>query len=477
MLKEARQCVESYFSNSSAEKNYIKLLDLVRSTCNDEWRNIKNGMIYRIYDRRDKQDAYALKTNEKIAIALVNIAKQQDKKPKDISIDSITDIIGITIVTHYHDHIDFIANKITNALKSKRIICQKPKKIEKNGYHATHIVTTSDMHEHRGKSCEIQIKSVLNDVWSARTHDLTYKPLGLMDPRIKKVFEAFGDALDAIEKQSALLREMIEEQWRSEFYWRNEVRKELLESIPVWSIHGKIAKRIKDKIDREKSRYQFCAITNNKLQNIFKSVDHLEKKSPREAYIIRAYLALLRGDEGEIEKTTKIAKDWMRGAIELLQSKKIDEYELWSIPLVLLACDKFEDAIESSDEILSRSDLLTEYSRAAVKFNKADLLLWNAMQHRPTNDDELEKLKTEIELLIADSKILFEKDDTPYLDAIGMIEVIFSNQPSKIRNGIRNIQKASDNASTEDKRIAEATLELHSRYAWRRLMEIEAKQT
>jgi ppGpp synthetase/RelA/SpoT-type nucleotidyltranferase len=82
----------------------------------------------------------------------------------------------------------------------------------------------------RGLICEIQVKTLLDDGWATKTHDLTYKPRqGVsVNPELKAQVNILGDSIQLIERQSDIVRKLIEHQWSRDRQRRAAAQQQLL---------------------------------------------------------------------------------------------------------------------------------------------------------------------------------------------------------------------------------------------------------
>lgn len=190
--------------------NYISLLAVV----SEELRRFKDrpsfhDVIYRIYSRADKQiGGQPLKAGWKITKKL---SEWRVKKPSTQMID-IHDIIGVTVVTYFTSQRKIVSKALQtpNSLGELEIVQREEKNAK--GYYATHLVATSTKQPRSGLLCEIQVKTLLDDGWATKTHDFTYKPKSgiQINPELQAQIDILGDSIQLIERQSDIVRKLIE---------------------------------------------------------------------------------------------------------------------------------------------------------------------------------------------------------------------------------------------------------------------------
>jgi ppGpp synthetase/RelA/SpoT-type nucleotidyltranferase len=260
------------------EPHYKKLLHAVRDVLEtvrtDDSR--MRGKIRDIYGRAETQSGNDFKSSIKIANKLA-IWRLKDRK---IQIKDIHDIIGLTVVVYYADHIDELIEIVLPALAHEKLYPFKgpgenPSYHRDFGYHATHLIVVSKHPTHFGLKIEVQFKTMLHDAWGAKTHDLTYKPKGAVNPKIKRLMESLGDSLQAIEVQSENLRAVIAEQSVVDADRRRLVITQMAEGLQRRFPEGKAAgarlifERIKNDIDH----LSRCRLEDERLVVVTKDIE------------------------------------------------------------------------------------------------------------------------------------------------------------------------------------------------------------
>ena len=142
------------------------------------------------------------------------IKKIEDKREENpgYSYDDLTDIIALTVLCPYRtDELEFIGwLKKTFKMHTKDKEALKHYPSGHGGYH--YIISIHDNElpnypDFRGVKCEVQIKTILEEAFDAKTHDLTYKP-GRLEVRegLQKQFSLLARSLHTIDEQSELLK-------------------------------------------------------------------------------------------------------------------------------------------------------------------------------------------------------------------------------------------------------------------------------
>ncbi|RYX86970.1 (p)ppGpp synthetase [bacterium] len=111
--------------------------------------------------------------------------KIDDKNGKYNSVDDITDIVGIRIITYLESDINSIAELVEKEfIKDEENSVDKRKlQADRFGYKSLHVVVSlnndrtnlKEYKRYKDFKCEIQIRSILQHAWAEIEHDLGYK--------------------------------------------------------------------------------------------------------------------------------------------------------------------------------------------------------------------------------------------------------------------------------------------------------------
>jgi ppGpp synthetase/RelA/SpoT-type nucleotidyltranferase len=143
------------------------------------------------------------------------IAKIRSKRlggNSNYGISDVKDLIGLTILCAYESDKTDIHKWIGKAF----FIESYEEKADESGHRARHYIVRvhADLYASKPywqeKRCEIQVKTLLEEAFDAKAHDLTYKPGHLpVTPKIKKQFKHFSDVMLAFDMQSEFLKGLI----------------------------------------------------------------------------------------------------------------------------------------------------------------------------------------------------------------------------------------------------------------------------
>ncbi len=452
-------------------QNYRDFLDRVRAACAEAERQIGPSIIRTIYTRADKPGGLAFKSPEKIAKA---VAAERVRTPH-ASPRVIEDIIGLTVVVHYPDEIPHVARTIVANLDE--VIVKKDDFKKQHGYYAHHMVFLSQSVSTVGLYCELQIKTMLHDAWGNKTHDLNYKPQGRTDDRLGRMMQGFGDALQSIEEQSELLRDLIHERWLVEHPQREAVRQRLFETLPYWRKDRRQFSDTAEAIAQELRALQVANQSRDSLTNRCKPlllrINDLATESTREAMWLSMQLAMMTLDPRHISFARRKLDDLLPHIRQLLAQHEIDGEELASIPLALDLIGESDTAIDVSRGFLQDLSTLPPMDVERLKLNLANFLVEHSLRGPEKSPDDLVVLKSEVEGLLRETQATQDLDPSAVADLQGLLVVATAERPEDIREAIRQIEIGRDSAPASERDYAVATYELNIRIAWRRLLELE----
>lgn len=471
LQREVLNDVDAVIANK--RRSYEALLRCVEEVCNQAKKRLGPNVVSRVYGRDAKQAGEILKTNAKIAEKL----QKRRKDEVDCEVTDIRDIIGLTAVVQYPDQIHVFIDEVCNALTREGITADKIERVEKPGYYATHVDLVSHGAEHAGLWCELQVKTMLHDAWSAKMHDLNYKPSGIIDARLDSMMRLIANSIEAIEMQSETLRDLITERWRIETAWRRAARRKMFELMPAWMQRSASEAANAIRADMEAAQEAISTAENGSpmLREFVGRVSALRKHSLRQSWAVAAYLGSLRHEDGTHSHfALSMVDDWVAQLIRTPAGKnECEDYEGWSAPLACYAIGEIGRAISMSRDLLTRWSPKSKDTFFYLRINLANFLIEQEYFMPSKSVEARQSVLAEVEEHIAVCAPLEAQDASPFLDLRGMVKVAFAQTAEDVRDAIELIQRGRDEAVPEEKEVAEAYYQLHARLAWRRLLELE----
>lgn len=151
-----------------------------------------------------------------------SLNKKIDKKQgKYSSLDDITDLVGIRIISYLESDVDVIAKLISKEfiIDPKNSIDKRELNIDQFGYKSLHLVVNlnnsraglTEYKDYKSLKCEIQIRSILQHAWAEIEHDLGYKGNSAIPDQYKRNFNRLAALLETADIEfDRLKRELTE---------------------------------------------------------------------------------------------------------------------------------------------------------------------------------------------------------------------------------------------------------------------------
>ncbi|WP_337179089.1 RelA/SpoT domain-containing protein [Hydrogenophaga borbori] len=143
------------------------------------------------------------------------IRLKRAKKPT-YGYKNLEDLIGVTVLCAFEsDKAAFVRwmHKAFDVKTSDKEAYRDDVATGHRGLHYNIEVHDSDCKSNpswEGKKCEIQIKTLLEEAFDAKSHDLAYKPgHRVVSPELKAQFVSFSQVLKAVDQQSEFLKGLI----------------------------------------------------------------------------------------------------------------------------------------------------------------------------------------------------------------------------------------------------------------------------
>jgi len=326
----------------------------------------------------------------------------------------------------------------------------------------------------------VQIKTMLHDAWAAKGHDLNYKPHGKTDKRLSRMMQLFGDALESIEVQSEVLRNLIHERWNAEHSRRQLARR------AAWNILGKTlvhpafdpdAVLLLEEIKKAASPQPVTSADLKTWSQIDRKIFGFNRELRRERVWLAVSMAMVSSLADHVDFASREVNDFLRGTSSSTPQDPIYERDILNLPLGLSACGDFGGAIAISQYCLDQKKDVSSETVNTLKFNLANYLIEEACFSAPKESAELDSLRSRIESLIQGCAEIEATAPSAFRDLRGMVEVALSDDPEKLRQAIDQIYQSMQAVPPLYSDYAKSYLELHLRVAWRRLLEVEAERS
>lgn len=285
---------------------YLKDLETVRARVTAAITSGRlRDVIYRIYSRSDSQPGNEMKHPGKIRLKAEQFCRERNLDKYDLY--SMPDIVGFRLVVLFPSDIDSISKIIDDEVDGKQFFAVYGNKGEgtpiktkhgkaqsDQGYYACHYyLKLADTT--RSPLIEVQILTVLHDAWGAKTHDLTYKPTGKIDAITSNHFNALGDSLAGLDRQSDLLRQSIKRSSRAIEEKRRRVQLAattdlVRQAVALEAMEPTLLSNVKD-IASDAQKITETA-DRDSVASLERRIDAIFDSAPRVACVIAVQLAV-----------------------------------------------------------------------------------------------------------------------------------------------------------------------------------------
>ena len=148
-----------------------------------------------------------IKTEESLA------GKLEKKGYKYKTLNDVTDVVGIRVVTYYTDDVDKVAVIAKNIfdIDWKNSVDKRKHQLNSFGYLSLHYICYLKKGPLRNIPFEIQMRTALQHVWSAIEHDIGYKGAVKLPPQYRRQFSRLAGMLELADDEFSRLRTTMTE--------------------------------------------------------------------------------------------------------------------------------------------------------------------------------------------------------------------------------------------------------------------------
>ena len=132
--------------------------------------------------------------------------KLERKGDKYASLEDITDLVGLRIITFYTDDVDKVAaivQQLYDVDWANSIDKRKAHELTSFGYNSLHYICRL---KEGSAPFEIQMRTALQHVWSAIEHDIGYKGAAKLPPEYRRQFSRLAGMLELADDEFSRLR-------------------------------------------------------------------------------------------------------------------------------------------------------------------------------------------------------------------------------------------------------------------------------
>jgi len=470
---------------------YEKFLrDVLQDLYRFKDRSSLANSIYRIYSRADKQlNARILKSEEGVA----NTLRKWSSTNSKARVSDLHDIIGVTIVTYFDSEVSAVVEALRKREQFEAFFgsfdfvesWEKPNKEERErqkggGYFATHCkVARAENVSTTQLFCEIQVKSLLNDGWAAKIHDLVYKSKSPVDPDVERQAEVIGGMVNALEQMSDGLRILITRNQQVEAKRRTAAASSLMRAtLDSMAESGTSAERAWYKtLEEGLNHFRICEDNDPKLAALMASWRKEFGDQPRTQIGCRLLLllALERGSQHAADDALSAIEEWaasLTTPTERVRAIRFRATAHWILR-------QFEEAVSTCRSLVESGEVVG----VSLAQTKIDLAYYLAEQCFHRDNECTSAIRDEIYQLVKSWEAEVEAQPENEVkkrirmsghDSIGAIQIMISPTSDGVFAGHQLCTQARDWASTESKdtEVFEAFYKLHTERARRRIQEI-----
>lgn len=381
-----------------------------------------------VYPRSD------VKSLKSVVNKILRNRKKQKEGEKPYDFEDIGDLVGIKVVCPYHSSAYEVMNWMLNQSNHFTV---KETKIEdawthdeKYGYRGWHFIaepTFSSYPELMGIKCEIQVKTMLQEAWDAQTHDISFKKEELIDKNLLDHIKYQSDTLDAIDKQSEIIRQLIQEV-------EEEEREHKIAAATAYLSKARELLdyfRDKDHIELDLHDLEDCPLSTDTLRKVDNALGHYrrEKGVNRELIRFATIIALCQRDAEREKIAISLAQDFIYDHPE-------DPYAEDATAGVYWALNCFDEAIRHGEKAIDKARL---YGQDPNPF-EANFCYWvaDAVRARKEVDDEHRNYV----LSLCEEFTQKYPDNVGYLDTVGFVKIVLGTTIQEIENGLELLQEA-----------------------------------
>ena len=156
-----------------------------------------------------EQDVYVTAIEHRVKTEKSLTGKLELKGVKYKSIDDITDLVGLRVITFYTDEVDkvaVIAQRIFDIDWQESVDKRKLHSLDSFGYNSLHYICRL---RKGGPRFELQMRTALQHVWSTIEHDTGYKGDVKIPNEYKRQFSRLAGMLELVDEEFSRLRTVL----------------------------------------------------------------------------------------------------------------------------------------------------------------------------------------------------------------------------------------------------------------------------
>lgn len=385
----------------------------------------------------------------------------QEDGSEPYGFNDVTDLVGSKILCAYPSDVQIVLawlRRQRTYLVSPPVRQAKEEALERErlrGYRGYHFILKRKRGEARQYSFELQVKTLLEEAWDAKTHDVSYKPSGEIQPAILDHMKLLSKSLVVVDDQSEVLKQQIQiEEKESSIHYK---------AAAFFMLSGVGDQELLSQLGFPSNPADFKVVESSAILG---RIDRLTKKNGLVPNICRYYALLaLLDNRAEFELAASIAADDYARLFPGAAGFVVASHVHWALRGFQSAIAYAARAIEALNAALAELDGEIDAERIAQLRYYLDTTMNQFVYW--VCDARDENLKETA------SGYLDELGDSiANRDTLGFFKIVFGGSTVEIDEGRRLIREARELASEKDQLGAEAFFLKHELIAQRRLEEI-----
>jgi ppGpp synthetase/RelA/SpoT-type nucleotidyltranferase len=455
------------------QAHYLRLVKLVKAYLHERIAPLLSSTeaVFFIYSRKDQpSQSGEIKDLNRLTAKIMKFKERNPETWRDKGAAEIHDIVACRVLVYYRSQIGRVVEEIKRSVEDYDFSVVDEVYRDKFGYHAHHLILRCNRLDLRNILCEVQVKTILHDAWSCKTHGFIYRPPNILSRHAKELMQSMGDSIEALEVQSENLRLMVNKEWMFEKKLRRAARTAELDKLAHREFSDPdLTRRCKEfhgRITQATTTFSSCSIADIRLKAIVNEIECMRRQHGIEpAFQLMLLLASIREPNDLNRIALQYMEDWISN-----KDKTGSEAAFWKSSILYMIGER-DSAISVIRAYLRESQGKPDGNDTTVwylKFNLLNYLIDGAMQTETSQFlAESEKLRRELNLDLLDSS---HANFGAVQDTLGAFLIAFAQSEDEIEAGITKCRNAY--VSTEDKAGA-AFQKLHEQMGWSKLLKSE----
>jgi len=398
---------------------------------------------------------------------LNRIKNQKSQGLTQYSVADVEDLVGIKILCPYPSDV----TDVIGWLRTHRKFRVSPESLDaarrekKEGYRGYHFsvqlndLLLVDNEDLMGIRCEVQVKTMLEEAWDAKTHELTYRREEQVHPTLLKEMRTISDELAILDAKTEILKNLIldketQEHQRKEAVVAVYLRESMPEVIEIIS-------QIPNGEELVKGNFT----STNVLSLVPVIQQYREQRKLSKAWCRLAALVGLFAKGRHLDV-------WALDACEeLIRQDADDPRSYLTKSSICWALDRIDDALELAEVAIKKAE--SRGDQNVLVEAKSSFAYWVA--EKVWNQAEIEPALVELAKAYVNDALQIRPGDPGDSDTKGFLLITTGSTEDGIEAGRKLIREAQSKAGPEQERIATAFFRRHETIALLRLAKLSEK--